>query len=207
MAYTPTPTIPGVRNGMPMTNHMASNSPVFGQTLRGTRGSHTMQYPRSPTPTGTAHAQNYYRPIQSPLTVPYSGPKPYRAPSFSPAPMQHVNAASAYPEYVYNNRMTPSRMTPSRMTPSRMTPGRMTPLQPPSPAFELAPRYEYVAVPLEPSQPGNSYVIYASGDDENGLSTAEIIERQSQDYVDEQLAQFEQNTIAKLQGKWKTLSK
>lgn len=110
--------------------------------------------------------------------------------------MQHVNAAATYPEYRYN------RMTPSRMTPSRMTPGRMTPLQPPSPAFELAPRYEYVGVPLEPSHPSNAYVIYdTGGDDDNALSTAEIIERQSQDYVDEQLAQFEQNTIAKLQGK------
>lgn len=181
---------------MQMTNHMVSHSPVFGQNLRGTRGSHAMQNPRSPTPTGTAHAQNYYRPIQSPLTVSYSGPRPYRAPSFSPVPVQHVNAASSYPEYVFNNRMTPSRMTPSRMTP-----GRMTPLQPPSPAFELAPRYEYVGVPLEPPQPSNSYVIYNTCDDENALSTAEIIERQSQDYVDEQLAQFEQNTIAKLQGK------
>lgn len=168
--------------------------------MRGTRGSHVMQSARSPTPTGTAQAQNFYRPIQSPLTVSYSGPRPYRAPSFSPAPVQHVNAAPLYPEYVYNNnRMTPSRMTPSRMTPGRMTPGRMTPLQAPSPAFELAPRYEYVGVPLEP--PSNSYIIYDTGDDENALSTAEIIERQSQDYVDEQLAQFEQNTIAKLQGK------
>lgn len=183
--------MPGLRNGMPMGNHMASNSPVFGQTMRGTRGSHVMQSPRTPTPTGTAHAQNFYRPIQSPLTLPYSGPRPYRAPSFSPVPYQHVNAAPAFPEYMYNNRMTPSRTTP----------GRMTPLQAPSPAFELAPRYEYVGVPLEPPQPSNSYIIYASGDDENALSTAEIIERQSQDYVDEQLAQFEQNTIAKLQGK------
>lgn len=195
-AYTPTPTVPGVRNGVQMTNHLASNSPVFGQNLRGTRG-YAMQNPRSPTPTGIAQAQNYYRPIQSPLTVPYSGPRPYRAPSFSPVPMQHVNAAPTYPEYVYNNRMTPSRMTPSRMTPSRMTP-----LQAPSPAFELAQRYEYVGVPLEPPQPSNSYVIYNNtSDDENALSTAEIIELQSQDYVDEQLAQFEQNTIAKLQGK------
>lgn len=182
---------------MPMTNNFTSNSPVFGQNLRGSRGSHVMQHPRSPTPTGTAQAQNFYRPIQSPLTVSYSGPRPYRAPSFSPVPMQHVNAAQSYPEYIYNN----NRMTPSRMTPNRMTPGRMTPLQPPSPAFELAPRYEYVGVPLEP--PSNSYVIYDTGDDENALSTAEIIERQSQDYVDEQLAQFEQNTIAKLQGKFK----
>lgn len=77
----------------------------------------------------------------------------------------------------------------------------MTPLQPPSPAFELAPRYEYVGVPLEPPQPSQSYVIYDDGD-ENTLSTAEIIERQSQDYVDEKLAQFEMMTIAKLQGEY-----
>lgn len=163
-----------------MTGRLASNSPVpFGQNLRGTRGQY-VQNTRSPTPMANAQPQHYYRPIQSPLTVAYSGPRPYRAPSFSPVPMQsHMNAASQ-PDYMYS---------------------RMTPLQPPSPAFELAPRYEYVGVPLEPSQPSHSYVIY-DGEDENTLSTAEIIERQSQDYVDEQLAQFEQNTIAKLQGKF-----
>lgn len=193
MAYTP--------NGMPMSNQFTPNSPVYAQNLRGSRGSHHMQTPRSPTPTGQMPPQNFYRPIQSPLTISNSGPRPYRAPSFSPGPMQHVNAPSAFPEYVYNSRMTPNRMTPSRMTPSRMTPGRMTPLQAPSPVFELAPRYEYVGVPLEPPQPSNSYVIYGAADDENGMSTAEIIALQSQDYVDEQLAQFEQNTIAKLQGK------
>lgn len=157
-------------------NRIVANSPVFGQNLRGTRGGH-LQNPRSPTPMSQPPPQHYYRPIQSPLTVGYSGPRPYRAPSFSPVPM-HMNSA-AQPEYMYS---------------------RMTPLQPPSPAFELAPRYEYVGVPLEPSQPGQSYVIY-DGEDDNTLSTAEIIERQSQDYVDEQLAQFEMNTIAKLQGK------
>lgn len=178
-AYTPTPLGAGARNGTGISNRLASNSPAFGQSLRGTRGSH-VQHARSPTPMASAQPQHYYRPIQSPLTVGYCGPRPYRAPSFSPVPMhQHMHSGSQPPEYMYS---------------------RMTPLQAPSPAFELAPRYEYVAVPLEPSQPGHSYVIY-DGDDENTLSTAEIIERQSQDYVDEQLAQFEQNTIAKLQGK------
>lgn len=160
-----------------MSNRLASNSPVFGQNLRGTRGPQ-IQHPRSPTPMANAQPQHYYRPIQSPLTIGYSGPRPYRAPSFSPVPMPHVNSTSQ-PEYMYS---------------------RMTPLQAPSPAFELAPRYEYVGVPLEPPQPNHSYVIY-DDEDENTLSTAEIIERQSQDYVDEQLQQFEQNTIAKLQGK------
>lgn len=157
---------------------MVSHSPVFGGSLRGTRGTH-LQNPRSPTPITNVQSQHYYRPIQSPLTVGYSniGPRPYRAPSFSPIPMQYTVPA-AQPEYLYNPTV---------------------PLQPPSP-FELAPRYEYVGVPLEPPQHGQSYVIYDGGD-ENTLSTAEIIERQSQDYVDEQLAQFEMMTIAKLQGK------
>lgn len=156
---------------------MASPVPFgTGGSLRGTRGSH-LQNPRSPTPNTSAQSKHYYRPIQSPLTVGFSGPRPYRAPSFSPVPMQHTVPA-AQPEYLYSPTV---------------------PLQPPSP-FELAPRYEYVGVPLEPPQHGQSYVIYDGGD-ENTLSTAEIIERQSQDYVDEQLAQFEMMTIAKLQGK------
>lgn len=163
-------------------------SPAFGmgQNLRGSRGSH-LQYPRpqwpaSPIPTMNAPVQPP-RPMQSPLTANFSGPKPYRAPSFSPIPMhysnQHPNPGMQQPEYYYRSN---------------------TPLQPPSPAFELAPRYEYVGVPLEPPQSHQSYVIYDDEDD-NTPSTAEIIQLQSQDYVDEKLAQFEMMTIAKLQGK------
>lgn len=60
------------------------------------------------------------------------------------------------------------------------------------------PRYEYVGVPMEPPQP-KSYIIY-DDDEEQGPSTAEIIANQSQDYVDEKLAEY-QMTIAQLQGK------
>lgn len=141
--------------------------------LRGTRGTH-LQDPRSPTPMTSAQSQQYYRPIQSPLTVGFAGPRPFRAPTFSPVHMNYSSTA-VKPEYAYNPTI---------------------PLQPPSPAFELA--YGY-AVPLEPPKLSQSYIIYDEGD-ENALSTAEIIERQSQDYVDEQLAQFEMMTIAKLQG-------
>lgn len=179
MAYNSNPSGNAVRGKSGVANRMVSESPVFGSSLRGTRGTY-MQNPRSPTPMTSAQQQNYYRPIQSPLTVGFAGPRPYRAPSFSPV---HMHAVPKYqPEYMHN------RMTPLQ-----------SPLQPPSPAFELAPRYEYVGVPLEPPQQGQSYVIYDEGD-ENTLSTAEIIERQSQDYVDEKLAQFEMMTIAKLQG-------
>ncbi|XP_015117530.1 leucine-rich repeat extensin-like protein 3 [Diachasma alloeum] len=52
--------------------------------------------------------------------------------------------------------------------------------------------YEYVGVPLEPSQ---------NDDEDSGPSTAEIIASQSQDYVDEKLAEY-QATIALLQGQF-----
>lgn len=161
-------------NAMGLSNRLANNSPIFGGNLRGTRGSH-FQNSRSPTP--STYPPHFYRPpIQSPLI--FSGPKPYRAPSFSPVPIaSNSNTQSEY------------QHSPIR------------PLQPPSP-FELAPPpYEYVCVPFSLEHPSSSqYVIYDDGD-ENTLSTAEIIQRQSQDYVDEQLAQFEMMTIAKLQGK------
>lgn len=86
---------------------------------------------------------------------------------------------------------------------------RMSPYQPmPStpPHFEYGPpsrSYEYVGAPqaiaaLEhPPLPQN----YDPNDDENdGPSTAEIIANQSQDYIDEKLAEY-QMTIYQLQGK------
>ena len=51
--------------------------------------------------------------------------------------------------------------------------------------------YEYVGVPSDQNQ---------NDDDESGPSTAEIIACQSQDYVDEKLAEY-QATIHQLQGK------
>lgn len=59
-------------------------------------------------------------------------------------------------------------------------------------------QYDYVGIPLEPPQP-KSYVIY-DDEEEYGPSTAEIIANQSQDYVDEKLAEY-QMTILQLQGK------
>jgi hypothetical protein len=57
--------------------------------------------------------------------------------------------------------------------------------------------FEYVGVPLEPPPlPQN----YEPDDEESGPSTAEIIANQSQDYIDERLAEY-QATIYQLQGK------
>lgn len=56
--------------------------------------------------------------------------------------------------------------------------------------------YEFVGVPLEPPPlPQN----YEPDEEEQGPSTAEIIANQSQDYIDEKLAEY-QATILQLQG-------
>lgn len=68
------------------------------------------------------------------------------------------------------------------------------------PEYLIAPyrsgEYEYVGVPLDPNQ---------GEEDDSGPSTAEIIASQSQDYVDEKLAEY-QATIHQLQGKWTIFS-
>lgn len=57
--------------------------------------------------------------------------------------------------------------------------------------------YEYVGISLEPPPlPQN----YEPDEDDSGPSTAEIIANQSQDYIDEKLAEY-QATIYQLQGK------
>jgi hypothetical protein len=58
------------------------------------------------------------------------------------------------------------------------------------------PEPEYVGVPLEPPGPSVEYEDATQA----GLSTAAIIASQSQDYVDEKLAEY-QATIHQLQGR------
>ncbi|CAG9821903.1 unnamed protein product [Phaedon cochleariae] len=57
--------------------------------------------------------------------------------------------------------------------------------------------FEYVGVPLEPPPLPHHY---EPEDEDTGPSTAEIIANQSQDYIDEKLAEY-QATIYLLQGK------
>jgi len=61
---------------------------------------------------------------------------------------------------------------------------------------------EYVGVPLEP-QPLQAYPGYQQGsyEDEVGETTADAIASQSQDYVDEKLAEY-QATIHQLQSEY-----
>lgn len=156
-------------------------SPMFGTSsaMRGTRGPQVTypqpRWPGSPPPMSHAHHQSpipmHSRVSSSPIPVGMNGSKTYRTP-FSPVPM-YANPTPVYgtpPEYLYSA---------------------------PPVEFEMQPRYEYVGVPLEPPQP-KSYVIY-DDDEDHGPSTAEIIANQSQDYVDEKLAEY-QLTIAQLQG-------
>lgn len=58
--------------------------------------------------------------------------------------------------------------------------------------------YEYVGMPLEPPPLPRNYEVE---DEDNGPTTAEIIANQSQDYIDEKLAEY-QATIYMLQGKF-----
>lgn len=56
----------------------------------------------------------------------------------------------------------------------------------------------YVGVPLEP--PGTPMLYRCEPEEHDGPSTADIIANQSQDYVDEKLAEY-QATIQQLQGR------
>lgn len=58
--------------------------------------------------------------------------------------------------------------------------------------------YEYVGMPLTPPPLPQNY--HVDDEEESGPSTAEIIANQSQDYIDEKLAEY-QATIYLLQGR------
>lgn len=164
-------------------------SPMFGASgLRGTRGPN-LPCPRPRWPGPQPGQMQYQHPplpppqhMVSPSPPPFigGGPRPYRPPhSYSPAPpvnrMMSMSPVMCQtpPEYMYNSSSSYDNSS-----------GR---------------QYEYVGVPLEPPSP-KSYIIYDE-EEETGPSTAEIIANQSQDYVDEKLAEY-QMTIFQLQGKF-----
>lgn len=135
---------------------------------------HSQQQP--PPPVSSSPSPHLYQQRISPSPPPIgiNGPKPYRQPPFSPIP----NSS-------YSSRGSPVRChTPSSDYAYN------------SSSYAESP--QYVGVPLEPPQP-KSYIIY-DDEEEQGPSTREIIANQSQDYVDEKLAEY-QMTIMQLQGK------
>lgn len=150
-------------------------------------------------------------------------PRPYR-----PAPLQHQNSYGAQPtssfqlsptpspivcqtpssDFNYSNRQTPLSHHQYQQQPPQFYQQQGAPVIPPQPrqhggqgghgGHGLAQdQIDFVGVPLEPPQP-KSYVIY-DDEEEFGPSTAEIIANQSQDYIDEKLAEY-QMTILQLQG-------
>ncbi|KAH8410366.1 hypothetical protein KR215_000739 [Drosophila sulfurigaster] len=159
----------------------------------------------------------------------YGGPPnaPQAPRPFRPAPLLHQNSYGAQPTSSFQLSPTPSPIvcqTPSsdftyssRQTPlshQHQQPQFPQPAPPPqylrqtgaAPPLPPQPRQQqhhaqdqidFVGVPLEPPQP-KSYVIY-DDEEEFGPSTAEIIANQSQDYIDEKLAEY-QMTILQLQG-------
>lgn len=69
-----------------------------------------------------------------------------------------------------------------------------------SPYSDLGPpihEYEFVGMPITPPPLPQNY--HVDDEEESGPSTAEIIANQSQDYIDEKLAEY-QATIYQLQG-------
>ncbi|XP_044734627.1 nesprin-1 [Chrysoperla carnea] len=67
--------------------------------------------------------------------------------------------------------------------------------------------YEYVGVPLEPPGPPRPPPLHIDGDEpQDGMSTADIIANQSQDYIDEKLAEY-QATIQQLQDEQERVQK
>lgn len=134
-------------------------------------------------PAWSTGVTTYHRSSPSPAPMANNGPRSFRPMPFSPVHMYSNSTPATAAAAPFQHRQSPSLDAY---------------YSEPAPLYEM-PRYEYVGVPLEPPQ-ANTYIIY---DDEvdQGPSTAEIIANQSQDYVDEKLAEY-QMTIAQLQGKF-----
>ncbi|XP_037820482.1 leucine-rich repeat extensin-like protein 5 [Lucilia sericata] len=162
------------------------------------------QLPPKVCPSPTAYVgANGPRPFR-PLTHQNSyGGDPTSSFQLSPTPSPIV-CQTPNSEFMYgSNRQTP--MSHAYETQQQQYPRQQQHYAPPPPSMQQQQQqrpqsqnqYDFVGVPLEPPQP-KSYVIY-DDEEEYGPSTAEIIANQSQDYVDEKLAEY-QMTILQLQG-------
>lgn len=170
----------------------------------------------SPTPYGggQSNGPKPFRPLQLQNSYGVGGGAAAAASSFqlSPTPSPIVCQTPNSDFTFGSNRQTPMSHTYETQQHQYMRQQHQPPLsqqqQYPSSSIGQSPQqrpqsqnqYDYVGVPLEPPQP-KSYVIY-DDEEEYGPSTAEIIANQSQDYVDEKLAEY-QMTILQLQGESK----
>ena len=193
-------------------------------------GPNSVPRQRSPTPTFNARQLSDASPFnpshQSP-TPPLRRMPPtptgfttvYESQRFSPSrpppPQQFYSHPST--SYQTNMPMSPVNMSPDvsvprpyrntfSPTPSASTPCSIPPFSPPpQPQYmyvdndhQVKPINDFYVVPLEPANLSRGITVY---DEEVARpSTADIIAQQSQDYVDEKLAEY-QATISLLQGK------
>jgi hypothetical protein len=145
-----------------------------------------------PTPTGftTVYDSSRFTPVMAP------SPQPFRQTvAMSPVNFPPPDNAIA----------RPYRSTFSPIPSNAPTPSSIPPFSPqPQPQYmymdkgqNVRPASDVYVVPLEPSTLPKEFVVH---DPEDGrMSTAEIIAQQSQEYVDEKLAEY-QATISLLQG-------
>jgi hypothetical protein len=198
---SPTPnSVPRQRSPTPTFNaRQLSDAPTFNPSHQ----SPTPPLRRlPPTPTGftTVYESQRFSPSRPPAPQQYYPHQPVQSTSYQPiVPMSPVNFA---PDVSFAR---PFRSTFSP-TPSASTPCSIPPFSPPpQPQYmymdndrQMKPINDFYVVPLEPANLSRGITVY----DEDGArpSTADIIAQQSQDYVDEKLAEY-QATISLLQGK------
>lgn len=182
---------------------------------------------RSPTPTFNARQlaeTPTFNPMQQSPTPPLRKMPPtptgfttvYESQRFSPIRPQTVHPFHQRPQ---NDTMSPINLPPDvsfprpyRNTfspaPTASTPCSIPPFSPPPTAqylymdrdSHMKPiANDFYVVPLEPASHSKNVTVYDE-DNENRPSTADIIAQQSQDYIDEKLAEY-QATIMLLQGK------
>lgn len=204
----------------------ASASPMRGNAAR--LMSPTLNVPRQRSPTPTFNARQFsetptYDPGHPSPTPPLRRLPPtptgfttvFDSQTFSQTRSQQFQSPKPSTSHLPNVSMQPdvSFPRPFRSTfspvPSAPTPSSLPPFSPP-PTPQLQPEYMYVgadhqAKPISdfyvvPLEPGISKGVVVYDQEENRPSTADIIAQQSQDYVDEKLAEY-QATISLLQGK------
>ncbi|XP_032294435.1 muscle-specific protein 300 kDa isoform X26 [Drosophila virilis] len=232
--WTTAPSPPPIISGPRPFGHAMSPAPQLrGQRPLVGSNNNNMPHPRPQWPGGNQSPAPYQPPgmFEPPAGYPYgaaSAPRPYR-PAPLQQPLHHQNSYGGQPTSSFQLSPTPSPIvchTPSsdftyssRQTPlSHQQPHYPQPAPPPQylrqpggpaqlpsqPRQHGQDQIDFIGVPLEPPQP-KSYVIY-DDEEEFGPSTAEIIANQSQDYIDEKLAEY-QMTILQLQEEQERVQK
>lgn len=209
-AMSPAPQLRGQRPSV--SNNMQHPRPQWPSGNQSPAPYQPQLYDASPVYAPAPPAPRPYRP--APLQHQNSyGAQVHPTSSFqlSPTPSPIV-CGTPSSDFTYSSRQTPlshqhqqqqqhplSHQYPQPAPPPQYLRQAGAPPLPPQPRQHGQDHIDFVGVPLEPPQP-KSYVIY-DDEEEFGPSTAEIIANQSQDYIDEKLAEY-QMTILQLQGKF-----